>query len=340
MGLDLRSSDLTRGKGFASDGSQDFMHSPQGGLKTRYGSKMIMNASIGRTGMVRFDTTSMTGVSKTEIILFGGTTTGLSVGPKRLVTNTFVLTNSHASVAATVTHFYDEATSQFRFKIVRGTTLIDQALGVGTEGSPYMLSSLETAVDALTSFAMSTPASASAVPAACMELIPATTVAANGGTLTVYYYYVEDVPTTATGPYATLENTTYEVGSESYRNTSAAIVNNVLYMSSGNNCPTTVAGGDPILSASLSKYDGQDFYLAGFKDVDINTATVSAGIETAATAITDSKGTRVTAAAIPAGYYTLKASIVRVDKAGNRIESNLIGNDASAVSPQLGLSVV
>ncbi len=332
-GLDLRSSDLKRPRGFSSDGSINVMHSPQGGLKHRYGSKYI-TGSYGRTGIARFDTTSMTGVSKTEIIAFGASSLNDSTYPARLVKDSFVLTNSHATLAATVTHYYDEATSQFRFKIVRSTTLIDQALGTGFEVSPYLLSSLETAVDLLTSFAMSTPTVASTT-AAFMELITGATVAANGGTLTVYYYYWSTIPSTATdtGVYATLKNPIYEIGSESYRNVSTAVVRSVLYMSSGTNSPTAVAGGTPVTSAVITKYDGQDFYRAGFANAHIagggnNENRVTAVLYALAGAapqvnLTDSKGTRTVAVAQTASDYNYGASIIRIDKAGNRIESNL-----------------
>lgn len=322
FGLDLRSSELTRQRGFLSDGSQDYMHSPQGAMKTRYGSKYIASG-YGKVGLTRFDTTSMLGVSKTEIIGFGADSLNNSTYPWVLTRGSFVLTNSHASTAATVTHYYDEATSQFRFKIVRGTTLIDQALGVGTEGSPYMLSSLETAVDALTSFAMSTPTNASTTPAAFMELLTGDTVAANSGTLTVYYYYWAQVPSTATtsGVYATLKNPFLEVGSESCRNVSTAAVRGVLYMATGNTAPATVAGGSTITTAVLTKYDGQDFYRAGFADDLIKNKTSTTVAVQAAGAIADAKGNRTPSSIT--GDFGYAHSFVRIDKAGNRVETEL-----------------
>lgn len=325
-GLDLKSSDLTRGKGFESDGSQDLMESPQGGVKTRYGSKLV-TSGYGKVGLTTFTTTSMLGVTKTEVIGFGADTLDNSTYPWVLTRGSFVLTNSHATDAATVTHYYDEATSQFRFKIVRtAATLIDQALGVGTEGSPYMLSSLETAVDALTSFAMSTPTLASTTPAAFMEILTGDTVAANGGTLTVYYYYWAQVASVmaADGLYTSLKNPMYEVGSESCRNVSCAVVRNVLYMSAGTNSPTDVAGGSPVSSAVIAKYDGQDFYRAGFaRDGGFIYQTPSNAANPEAS-VTDSKGTRGPITNGLTGTYTYRASLVRVDKAGNRVEGSIV----------------
>ncbi len=332
FGLDLRSSDLTRKRGFASDGSQDCMHSAQGAIKTRYGSKVFDNVA-GKVGICRYDTTSILGVSKTEIIGFGANSIGNSTYPYRLVKSSFVLTNSHASTAATVTHYYDEATTQFRFKIVRGTTLIDQGLGTGLEGGPYTLASLETAVDALTSFSMSTPANASAQPAAFMELLTGSTVAANGGTLTVYYYYWDVIDSTVSNAntVATLKNAMFEVGAESCRNVSTAVVRGVLYMAPGNTVAQAMNGDTIISTAVLTKYDGQDFYRAGFADADISSQLAPNFNSTAAVpavSLSDSKGTRTVSQGFT-GAYNYGASIVRIDKAGNRIESNVIDSIGS-----------
>ncbi len=334
FGLDLRSSDLARPRGFASDGSQNTVASPQGGTKHRPGSKIISSQGFGKTGIIRYDTTSMTGVTKTEVIGFGNDTIDHSIYPYILSTSSFVLTNNHASQAATVTHYYDEATTQFRFKITRGgSTLIDQALGIGTEGSPYMLSSLETAVDLLTSFAMSTPASSSTIPAAFMELLTGSTVAANGGTLTVYYYYWSgNVPViSATSVYASLKNAMLEVGSDSYHNVSAVVLRGCLYMSPGVTSSGSVAGGSPVTTAVISKYDGQDFYRAGFANAHIDAMSTDLYAVAAAPAagVTDSKGTRTVSNALT-GVYTYQSGIVVIDKAGNRYESNITATDSGS----------
>lgn len=325
FGLDLRSSELTRPRGFLSDGSQDFMHSPQGAMKTRYGSKIFAGTN-GYTGLVRFDTTNMAGVSKTELIGFGGSSLNNSDSPYKLVRNSFVLTNSHATDAATVSHYYDEATSQFRFKIVRTTTLIDQGLGVGTEGSPYMLSSLETAVDALTSFAMSTPTSASTTPSAFMELIADATVAANGGTLTVYYYLWEALDSVTGSDLVSMRNFADEIGNDSYRNVSTAIVRGVLYCSPGN-----VWTGNR-KTVRICKYDGQNFYIAGFPNEIQALMNISTGA-TGATPVAsnDSKGDRSVTNALT-GTYTYGYQLVKIDAAGNRVESPLYRETLAALA--------
>lgn len=192
MGEDLRSSDILRPKGF-SKGSKNCLHSPQGAAMQRPGSKFVQSG-YGRFGITTFETTSIAGVNKKEIIGFGASTAVGSSVPWRLVKSTFTLTNSHATDAATVSMVYVEATTDFRFSITRSAaSLCNIDLGIGTESVPYYLSDLDTAVSALTSFAMTAPTNGSTTPAAYMELLDAQTVAANGGTLTVSYWYWEEI---------------------------------------------------------------------------------------------------------------------------------------------------
>jgi len=192
MGEDLRSSDILRPQGF-SNGSKNCLHTPQGGVTQRPGSKFIQSG-YGRFGITRFDTVDLTGVAKSEMIGFGSSSTEENAVPWRLVKGTFTLTNSHATQAATVSHLYDTATLDFRFTIVRNAvTLLSHDSGIGTEAVPVYLSALETAVDLVASFAMSTPTNASTTPAAYIELLDAKTVAASGGTLTVNYWYWERI---------------------------------------------------------------------------------------------------------------------------------------------------
>jgi hypothetical protein len=323
-GLDLRSSELTRPRGFATNGSQNQMHSPQGAAKTRYGSQKRAGV-IGRTGLFLYDTTDILGVSKTEIIGFGANSiSATSYVPYRLKASHFQLQNTHATLAMTVTMFYDEATSQFRFKLVRGgSTLIDQALGLGTEGSPYMLDTLDTAVSALTSCGISSGLSMTTVPAAFMELLPSTSLAAVSGTLDVYYYYWEaiDAVSTSSG-YATPVNPVIEIGADTYRNTSAAIVRGVLYVAPGVTNPGALVGGTPVKTAVMTKYDGQDYYRAGFEANDVASVIPAAFVYASPKNVVDSKGTR-SEAVVFTGEYLYEITAIRIDKAGNRVESRI-----------------
>lgn len=336
-GLDLRSSDMTRARGFDSDGTQNTMPSPQGGIKTRYGHKFV-TSNFGTTGLTTFTTTSLTGTTKTEVLAFGTRGVNESTYPWRLVKSTFRLTNSHDRHNAIVSHLYDEVTSQFRFKIVRNNVaILDQGVGLGTATSDHKLSSLETSVDALAYFSMSTPANATTTPTAFVELIDGATIPYNGGTFDVIYYYWEAIPNAVdptASQYATVANPMLEVGAESMRNVSTAQVQSVLYMSSG----STTTGGMPggaATQAVITKYDGQDFYRAGFGNSDVENLTTAHTTKLAAPySGTDSKGARtVGGTSTLTGNYFYRHSIVRIDNTGLRIESELSKPAAAAVAP-------
>lgn len=193
MGEDLRSSDILRAKGF-SKGSKNCIHTPIGGVGHRYGSKIIQSG-YGRFGLVPFETTDMLGVTKREIVAFGGPTTQDSAVPWRLVKSTFTITNDDSSDAATVTHVYDTVADEFTLVISRdGSDIVDESLGFGTETTPVYLAAIETVVDAVTDMTMSTPTNAATTPAAFMEILDAETIAAGGGTLSVAYWYWEQIP--------------------------------------------------------------------------------------------------------------------------------------------------
>lgn len=411
MGEDLRSSDILRPKGF-SKGSKNCLHSPQGAVMQRPGSKFV-SSGYGRFGITAFETTDLLGVTKKELIGFGSASTEESAVPWRLVKGTFTLTNSHATDAATVSMVYVEATTDFRFSITRSAaSLCNIDLGIGTEAVPYYLSDLDTAVSALTSFGMSAPTNGSTTPAAYMELLDAETVAANGGTLTVDYWYWErvnaapfiqafettdvdpalgvdnitltylssqnkryrnvlrdgdivrffnsggglpggisaatdyyvinstintiqisatpggsarNITSQGTGNHwvicttsniATLKNYALNMGQDSQRNVSNAVINNVLYMPSGI--------GD-IKTARVSKYDGQSFYGTG---LPLGPRIIAVG-GLATASYTDAKGTSTrTARTFDSEVYSTTWKYI--DKAGNVFEGSLSDADATA----------
>lgn len=409
MGEDLRSSDILRPQGF-SKGSKNCLHSPQGAVTQRPGSKFV-NSGYGRFGLTVFETTDLGGVSKKELLGFGSATTEECNAPWRLVKSTFTLTNNHATDAATVSMVYVEATTDFRFSITRSAaSLCNIDLGIGTEGSPYMLSSLDTAVSALTTFGMSAPTNGSTTPAAYMELLDAQTVAASGGTLTVNYWYWErcnsspfiqafetsdvvvaddtisltylssqnkryrnvlrdddvvrffnsggglpagiaagvdhyvvsatintikvsltlggaaiNITTQGTGNHwvkcttsniATLKNYALNMGQDTQRNVSSAVVNNVLY---------TPSGIGDIKTNRTAKYDGQRFYGTG---LPMGLRIIVVG-SLATASYTDAKGTSTRTARTFADE-TYSTSWKYIDKAGNIFEGALSEADDNA----------
>jgi hypothetical protein len=325
-GVDLRSSDVLRSNGFASDGTKNVIPSPQGGWMTRPGAKMLAS-TYGSLGLAKYETVNILGTKTTSVIGFGADSAANSAKPWKLVADTFTLTNSHASLAATVTHYYDEATSQFRFKIVRGgSTLIDQALGVGTEGGPYMLSTLRTAVNALTSFAMSAPTNGSTCPAAFMEVLAGETVAAASGTLTVTFWYwsavnVEWTPSTD----MSLINYAYEAGLDTFRNVSTVVLQNCLYISSGVKTAATVNGNTPVKKFHVMKYDGNVFTNLGMAQPYGATGATSNSTGT----YTGVFGTIAYGSTVASGR-TYQTQQVWVDKAGNEIEADLSPHEATS----------
>jgi hypothetical protein len=312
---------MLRGRGFASDGTANVVHTPQGGITSRWGSKTIAPqlsaVAFGPyAGLTAFSTTDLQGNQKTEIL-------GCADRAYKLTQGSFVITNSNAA-AATVNHFYEEAISAFRFKITRGgSDIVSVNCGLGTEGSPIYLSDIETTVDAASNLAMSTPTNASTTPAAFMELLNGSTIAGSGGTLTIYYWYWEAVATVTDSSnklYVSGGASTF--GTDAYRSLSTAVVSNVLYFTSPG-----IAGSSS--EYYLLKYDGNRIYRAGCPraiHVDFNFAalSVAAGVKT-----DDVRGSLTVAlpgADLTSGY---KYRYVNVDKAGNRIEGTVAQRTAS-----------
>jgi hypothetical protein len=308
-GLDLRSSEMLRGRGFASDGTENVMHTPQGGITCRYGSKIVAPKIVGGGagpwgGIQSFSTTDLTGVQKTELV---GWRTNLYV----MTRGSFTITNANAS-AATVNHYYDATAGAFLLTIARGgSTIYSGNLGLGTEASPVYLGAVETAVSAVSGLTMATVAGAQAstTPAAFMELLVNATIAGSGGTLTIYYYYWSEATQAGNGVSADSL-----AGSDAYRSTSSAVLNNVLYYTSAK-----AAGGST--DFHLMKYDGNRCYRAGLPNV-LPTGTINITNSAGGAQTSDVRGDMSVFAASPTisgDHYVFR--MVNIDKAGNRVES-------------------
>lgn len=320
FGIDLRSSDVLRGRGFSSDGTENIVHTPQGGIQTRWGSHIITK-DVARYGLFSYETTDITGDQKRELVGIGNTgASGNGDYAHRLVESSFTLTNSNAA-AATVYHLYDEAEGEFVFRIARGgSDVVNQGLGLGTEGSPYMLSTLDTLVSAAANLAMSAPTNGSTAPAAFMELLNGASIAGSGGTLTVRYWYWEVIPR-ETGQSELAFSQSFLLGEEFYRNASAVQIGGVLYFGSQS------ASATPTY---LLKYDGNRIYRAGLPAPnEFNDPTSSAASPQAVT--NDVRGNRtITGSGTNTGWYLLR--FVNIDKAGNRVEGpGTIKGDGSSL---------
>lgn len=336
FGVDLRSSEKTRTKGFSGDGSLNCLHSPQGGIGARPGTKNVEDDN-GQLGIFAFRQVNILGTEVERLIGFGSSNIANSGTPRYLVESTFTLTNSHATLAATVSMKYDTATSQFRFVITRGgVTLLSQALGTGGGGSAT-LAGLELSVDALASFSMSTPSGSSL---ACqMQMLNEETVAAAGGTLTVKHWYWTAVAALATNDASIVgtKHWAYELGIDSYRNVSGVLLNGVLYVAWGSTRPGTINGNTADSYGQIWKYDGQNFYAIG-APLSYVTASLGGAVPVSAT---DCLGTRSRTTPLPGSAFKYRIRQVVIDKAGNRVEGDLsepgsiTGNSVSFCRVQL-----
>lgn len=317
-GLDLRSSEVLRPPGFSSDVSKNTVHSPQGAITSRWGHKRIAQSG-GMYGLATYETTDILGVSKTELIGVGNTDRNAYLC--RLARKSFTITNANAA-AATVYFFYDDSVSKWRFRVSRGGSDI---LDLQFTTTATTLSTLETAVDAVSGLAMSTP-SVTSTPATYLELINASTIAGSGGSLTLYYWTWEQLAFGTSGT----SNTAYEcgqrlaVGSESFRPCSFAQLGGVLYVGSQ---------GTKAAPKYLLKYDGNRVYAAGLPAAaEEEAASVTLGnVASPYASTTDIRGDQTFTSAATIAFPRYRMRYVNVDKAGNRVESEVIDlGDSSA----------
>lgn len=202
-GLDLRSSDIMRPPGLARE-ALNTMRSQSGGLMPRYGHKHDANG-VGMFGLWPYQAANLlSGSSSTPGILGCGSPTSLSnhklyKRPQATAatdSGLLTFTNTHGSLTATVSHYYDEATSQFRFRVVRGgATVHDIALGSGLAGSPYAIADLITAVHGVSSCNLVNTGGLSTSVAAAMLAVVADVTVAAGATTTISYMVWDAVPT-------------------------------------------------------------------------------------------------------------------------------------------------
>jgi hypothetical protein len=324
-GVDLRSSDLTRPRGFATGSAKNFAHTPQGGLKTRNGSKIVMD-NMGQAGLFAYEATDMTGSKKSELIMFGSALSNAYV-PYKLEQRSLSILN--AGAAAVVSHYYDEATSQFRFKILRGaSSVVDLALGLGTEAAPVSLSTLDSTVDAAADLEMTYTSASGDPPAAFMELLDDATLG-TGETLTIYYYGYVAVYSSAgsSSDYVTCKNSFAAIGSAIQRNVSCVQINGVLYISPGN-VDSTDSNVERL--ARVMKYDGQMLYRAGFPNKLMTSLEIVSGLGGTATGSKDTALGTLSFSPTLQRTYSWMVTIVRVDNAGNEVESARSGKLSSA----------
>jgi hypothetical protein len=329
-GLDLRQSDILTPAGYAKL-ADNSAHAPKGGLTSRRGAKIAYesNALLSKFGYgtFRLDTTDSLGGRKTELVVMGQSQLF------RVTRSYFALVNT-TGAAITVSMYYDETAGEFLFRITGpSSTLVSQSLGIGTEASPVTIFSLKAVVDAVPGLSMSTPAT---TPAAFIDLVPDITVA-NGETKPLYYTILTEIPAAANLVPA---NDSIEMGLDTFEPTSGAVINGVLYLSSGTNVVKTQGSKTTSALCMITKYDGLRWYRAGMRRGfgQASGAGVSPGT------YTDAKGT-FARVGLTSDYLQYQITYKHIDKVGNVTENlyveteiTLDGSGYSNETVQVGLA--
>ena len=248
LGLDLRSSDLLRQQGAATEiKNADFRDT--GALNKRKGTKIMARHDIGSTniianGLFSFDNINIdTGVSTEEL---------LGVGKDLFILKTETITVTHSPSGAaevpTMSCRLNPTTKVFEFILYEdGTAVSTTDLGNGKAPAHLTISGLETNIDGVTRFACSTPVSVGSEKAAFIPTFVDKQFSANTATFDVYYWSKVTVPNGSslvpfTGHYARKDQTDFE-------NVSFVDISNIAYFSTGFD--------------ALMKYDGNRVYKAG-----------------------------------------------------------------------------
>jgi hypothetical protein len=235
-GLDLRSSDLNREAEYAS-GMLNSDYRKTGALNKRKGFK-AKTTSVGGFGEGTYSNVNLTtGVITKELVVVDSKL-------HKLVENTLTLTYS-GSDDARFSVYYDSADALFRAVLtVDEVEVLNAEMGIGiNETSPYAISSLVTAIDALADFT-AVGSGATTSPGAFLDVTESLKVTSTG--VSVKYYSYTAINTPLASPLATAQTNKNSV---EFQNAVMVNLQNVLYVATGYD--------------ELHKYDGQTFYRAG-----------------------------------------------------------------------------
>ena len=240
-GLDLRTSDLLRQKGYATNIKNiDFRDT--GALNKCKGFKHQCN-EVGASSLFLYKNTDIdTGITTEELLVAGS---DLYI----LKEETITITYTGASSTPTISLKVDED-NKFKFYL--------QEAGVNVSGSPIDLgsgllagdmtvSTLETTIDALTDWAMSTPVNVGSEKAAFIPLFQDTQF--SGGTATFIVRYLSQVKEPNNSATARFNSYWAKRGQTDFEPISSAFINDVQYYSTGFD--------------EMTKYDGNRAYRAG-----------------------------------------------------------------------------
>lgn len=236
-GLDLRSSDLLRESGAATQTLNVDLRQT-GALNKRKGHQ-ILTRSAGGYGTTRFNNVNLTTGVITEELL--STDDNL----QKMATASFTATYTGTDTAY-YDMYLDEDTGAFFFDVYdNNVRVLNSNLGDGKENSFVTVATLISSINGLTNFTCS-GATATTEPAAFIPLALNQTIAGTGTGINFQYWTQVSTPTGYSDPFSTH----YAARNDSdFENATFASVNDVIYISNGYD--------------DLHKYDGTRVYKAG-----------------------------------------------------------------------------
>lgn len=253
QGVDYKSSDLKFPELNATE-LQNVDFTQIGSIQKRKGFQAIA-PSVGGCGIFTYRGYSATGAEEIEVI-------EVDTGLWRMGESTLTVTYTGAATSASISIFYDVATSQYRCQMQEGTTqVLDYALGVGVdEASPVTVANLITQINAVTGFTASA-SGATTSPAAFLDIVPSHNLITSAMTSISRYWTAIYTPITLLPG-----NSTYKNDVE-FENTSGVQLQNCIYLANGYD--------------EVIKYDGHMAYRAGIPEpvaFTYSTANFAGGI--------------------------------------------------------------
>lgn len=278
-GVDYKSSDLKFPEQYAT-ALRNIQFTNTGAIEKPKGfqSSAVTKGGCGLFTYKTYNTT--TGAETVELI-------SIDSNCHKLSESTFTVTYSGSASFCSLSIFYDDDNSEYRCQINEGTSqVLNYSLGLGFDvGSPVAVSSLVSAINAITGFSAS--ATVSTMPAAFLDTTIDYDLKAASLSLTTRYWTQLNSPSTVFPGNSTYKN------DSNFENTSGVQLYNILYLSNGYD--------------SVKKYDGQNVYNAGVPScgsISLADSTV-AGV-------------------LGVDNYSYKVSILQKDNQGNEIEGNWI----------------
>ena len=325
-GLDLRSSDLLRESGAATQILNADLRQT-GALNKRKGHQ-ILNEAAGGFGTTKFNNVALTTGVITEELL------SVDDNLEKMADATFNITYT-GSNSAYYDVYLNEDDGNFYFDVYdNNARVLNQSLGTGLEISPTSVATLITNINAVSNFTC-TGSTSTSTPAAYIPVQLNISIATGGGTDVGFKYWTTvDTPS----GYSTPFSTHYAARNDAdFENASFASVNDVLLITNGYD--------------ELHKYDGNRVYRAGMKAGTLTTAEDAAGTTFPQNDVysykivyeyTDAKENLIYGEASPAVTETIAAVSADVDLTIQNVQNSTGFNTDQAVvsGNQVGVTTI